>query len=300
MIGLSRFRCLAHRRRLVVASESALAFAPKDKPGKAMKDAGARQEAEEHLRVGLGLHDQEERQAKIHEHGKFSSSVDVQNGKIAGVSVKHLDRGDVPVTKYKTTKQMGGVPAGGVYFASPRRPDSYLGPPDAMHSSTTTTKRSSYWFPHDMILDGDTGDRVLPGVLRVPVRIGAARRLRARRKRLRDCWGRSTCHYTLSAPLAIEDAAFLRSVDNFGSVMVPERDGAALEDGDGVFLAMLADIRAAKRTVNPRPTSTRGEEAGCSPMHWPRPPRRGVQVCPMPDAQGSRPATSARSSKRRA
>src|SRR5262245_26052876 len=43
---------------------------------------------------------------KIQDHGKFSTYVDVQNGKISGVNVKHADRGDVPVTKYKSTKKM--------------------------------------------------------------------------------------------------------------------------------------------------------------------------------------------------
>jgi len=36
---------------------------------------------------------------KLESHGKFSASVDVSGGKIAGVQVKHDDLGDVPVTK---------------------------------------------------------------------------------------------------------------------------------------------------------------------------------------------------------
>ena len=47
---------------------------------------------------------------KFHEHGKFSAFANVQNGKIAGVSVTHAERGNVPVKKYKTTKKMAKGP----------------------------------------------------------------------------------------------------------------------------------------------------------------------------------------------
>src|SRR5262252_8038290 len=55
---------------------------------------------------------------KLQDHGKFSSSIDVQNGKIAGFKVKHSEKGDVPVTKYKSSKQMAMGSRPGVQFAS--------------------------------------------------------------------------------------------------------------------------------------------------------------------------------------
>ena len=43
---------------------------------------------------------------KIHANGKHSAFVQVSNGKVTGVKVRHADKGDVPVTKYKSKKKM--------------------------------------------------------------------------------------------------------------------------------------------------------------------------------------------------
>src|SRR5215468_8623937 len=40
--------------------------------------------------------------------------------------------------------------------------------------------------------------------------------------------------FVLRAPMKVEDSAFLRSLDNFGSVMVHGNDARILENGDGV------------------------------------------------------------------
>jgi len=100
-------------------------------------------------------------QHKIHEHGKFSTFVNVSNGKIAGVNVKHAERGDVPVTKYKTTKKMaqGQGPTGGVQFASLAFAQSqYVGTLWIGYAYIDDDGYEViYWFPYDMILDGDTG-----------------------------------------------------------------------------------------------------------------------------------------------
>ena len=49
----------------------------------------------------------------FHQNGKFTAAADVTNGKIAGLKVKHADKGDVPVKKYKTTKKMAELPSSG-------------------------------------------------------------------------------------------------------------------------------------------------------------------------------------------
>src|SRR5262245_4691694 len=55
--------------------------------------------------------------------------------------------------------------------------------------------------------------------------------------------------FVLPAPMKVEDSAFLRSLDSFGSIMVHGNDARILENGDGVFPAMLKDIAQAKSSV---------------------------------------------------
>jgi len=89
--------------------------------------------------------------------GEHTVSAKVTNGKIAGVSVKHSKKGDVPVKKYKTKKKM--AEAGGIRYASYTL---------AQYQDIGTTwigygfvddngDLQIYWFPYEMILDGDTG-----------------------------------------------------------------------------------------------------------------------------------------------
>src|SRR5438105_1346752 len=42
----------------------------------------------------------------IDKHGKHTATAQVVNGKIAGIKVKHSEKGDVPVKKVKTNKKM--------------------------------------------------------------------------------------------------------------------------------------------------------------------------------------------------
>ena len=76
---------------------------------------------------------------------------------IAGVSVKHSKKGDVPVKKYKTKKKMAQTE--GLRYASYNL---------AQYQDIGTTyigyafiddngDEQIYWFPYEMILDGDTG-----------------------------------------------------------------------------------------------------------------------------------------------
>ncbi len=96
-------------------------------------------------------------------------------------------------------------------------------------------------------------------------------------------------HYTLNEPLAVDDPAFLRSLDNFGSVMVGGNSAELLENGDGTFPAMLKDIREAQTSVNLELYIFMPDDAG-------RPfadamietSRRGVPVRLLVDAQGSK------------
>jgi hypothetical protein len=99
----------------------------------------------------------------IETHGKHTVSVNVKDGKVAGVHVKHSEKGDVPVKKYKTTKKMAmnTGESNGIVFASHR---SVL--PQIQDMGMTYIGYAYiddygdeiiYWFPYEMIYDGDTG-----------------------------------------------------------------------------------------------------------------------------------------------
>ena len=95
----------------------------------------------------------------IDKHGDNTVSVDVKDGKVAGMKVKHAKKGDVPVTKYKTSKKMAAADA--IHMVAY---DTML----AQAQSLGTTyigysyiddwgDEQIYWYPYEMIYDGDTG-----------------------------------------------------------------------------------------------------------------------------------------------
>ena len=94
----------------------------------------------------------------LEQKGDVTASVDVQNGKVAGVHAKHAKKGDLPVTKYKTDKK--------VVRNEPVNEEPRLIPVQLEYVGTTWIGYSYidddgyeeiYWFPYDMVLDGDTG-----------------------------------------------------------------------------------------------------------------------------------------------
>jgi ribosomal protein L21 len=93
----------------------------------------------------------------IHKKGAYTASVEVKDGKVAGVHVKHAKNGDVPVKKYKTNKNM--TQAAGHQFASfVSSQDQYIGTVWIGYSYVDEYgDETIYWFPYDMILDGITG-----------------------------------------------------------------------------------------------------------------------------------------------
>ena len=93
----------------------------------------------------------------IHKVGEHTVSAKVVDGKIAGVSVKHSKKGDVPVKKYKTKKKMAQTD--GIRNASYTLVQyqdlgwTYIGYAFIDDNGDEVI----YWFPYEMILDGDTG-----------------------------------------------------------------------------------------------------------------------------------------------
>ena len=95
----------------------------------------------------------------IHKEGPHTVSVDVVNGKIAGMHVKHEKKGMLPVKKYKTSKKMARND--GFHFASY---DGLLAQAQSLGTVYIGYSyiddygdEQIYWWPYEMILDGDTG-----------------------------------------------------------------------------------------------------------------------------------------------
>jgi hypothetical protein len=105
----------------------------------------------------LGEHIKTNGHHVIHKKGDYTASAEVKDGKVAGVHVKHATKGDVPVRKYKTNKNMGGADVH-QYASFYSVQDQYLGTVwigFAYYDDYGV--ETIYWFPYDMILDGITG-----------------------------------------------------------------------------------------------------------------------------------------------
>jgi hypothetical protein len=94
----------------------------------------------------------------IERKGAYTAAVDVKNGKIAGMHVKHDTKGEIPVKKYKTNKDMAKESGGFKTTAFIPVQAQYLGTTYIGYAYVDDFGNEQiYWFPYDMILDGDTG-----------------------------------------------------------------------------------------------------------------------------------------------
>ena len=93
----------------------------------------------------------------IDKKGDYTAAVDVQNGKIAGMKVTHATKGDIPVKKYKTNKKL--AQSADIHFAAfVKVQGTYVGTTYIGYSYVDEYGNEEiYWYPYDMILDGDTG-----------------------------------------------------------------------------------------------------------------------------------------------
>jgi hypothetical protein len=93
----------------------------------------------------------------LEKKGPHTVSVEVKDGKIAGMHVKHEKKGELPVTKYKTKRKL--AQAEGLHYASYLQvQDQYLGTTYIGYAYYDDYgDEYIYWDPYDMILDGDTG-----------------------------------------------------------------------------------------------------------------------------------------------
>lgn len=95
----------------------------------------------------------------LHKKGPHTASVEVKDGKIAGMTVTHDTKGNVPVKKYKANKKMAATD--GLHFVA------YSGMLAQAYSTGTTYigyayiddygDEQIYWWPYEMIYDPWTG-----------------------------------------------------------------------------------------------------------------------------------------------
>jgi len=96
--------------------------------------------------------------------GKNTVSVVVKGGKVAGVKVKHSERGDVLVKKYKTKTPEKLGQAGGTVMTFASYDPTLLAQTEDLGWTWIGYSfiddygdEQIYWFPYDMIYDGDSG-----------------------------------------------------------------------------------------------------------------------------------------------
>jgi hypothetical protein len=95
---------------------------------------------------------------EIHQKGKYHTVAEVKGGKIAGIHVRHEQKGDIPVTKYKTHKKMALVGGQTMYASLVLAQMQDMGTVYIGYSYIDDYgEAETYWFPYDMIVDGDTG-----------------------------------------------------------------------------------------------------------------------------------------------
>jgi uncharacterized protein with FMN-binding domain len=94
----------------------------------------------------------------IDHKGKYTATADVRNGKISGVRVKNSDKGNIPVKKYKTHKKMAQAARAHIVYASLSAQMEDMGTVYIGYAYVDDFGNEEiYWFPYDMIVDGDTG-----------------------------------------------------------------------------------------------------------------------------------------------
>src|SRR5713226_4934847 len=95
--------------------------------------------------------------------------------------------------------------------------------------------------------------------------------------------------YKFDHPFTVSDPAFRRSLDTFGTAMIPGNTAELLKNGDEIFPAMTAAIRQAQKTVNLETYIFQPDEAGRQFAEaMMDAARRGVEVRLLIDAWGSK------------
>lgn len=105
------------------------------------------------------LRDKSDGSHEIHHHGKYTASVEMRNGKIHAMHVRHPEKGEIALKKYKTSKKMALNPPGHVVYAS-MEPGMFqdLGTVYIGYSYVDDNGNEEiYWYPAEMVEDPYTG-----------------------------------------------------------------------------------------------------------------------------------------------
>ena len=163
--------CRLHRLAAATAfaglvAVSGFAFAPSDDRGRdhtgqahGTPSMGDQQRKDFSGKALLGDNIKRNGLHKLQDHGTYSASVNVYNGKITGMDVKRGARSSVSITKYKTANDMARVTASGVQLPSYFLPQSqYVGTMWIGYGFIDEGgDEYTYWFPYGMVDDGDAG-----------------------------------------------------------------------------------------------------------------------------------------------
>lgn len=143
----------------LVAINGSVLAQPKDKDQKEQKEQKVKQQKHHNGKDLVGDKIKQDGKHAFHQNGKNTAYADIKGGKIAGVTVTHAEKGNVPVKKYKSTTKMADATTFGI------QPVSFV-LAQATDLGTVWIGYSYfddygyeviYWFPYDMILDGATG-----------------------------------------------------------------------------------------------------------------------------------------------
>jgi hypothetical protein len=95
----------------------------------------------------------------IDHKGKFTTSVEMKNGKVHALHVRHSERGDIPVKKYRANKKIAlSTTAHVVYASMPAGQMEDMGTVYIGYSYIDDNgDEQIYWFPAEMIEDPYTG-----------------------------------------------------------------------------------------------------------------------------------------------
>jgi hypothetical protein len=90
---------------------------------------------------------------------KYTTSVEVKNGKITALHVRHSEKGDIPIKKYKTHRKMAENTSAHFIYADYRLAQLQdLGTEYIRYSYIDDEGNEEiYWFPAEEVYDGDTG-----------------------------------------------------------------------------------------------------------------------------------------------
>jgi hypothetical protein len=96
---------------------------------------------------------------ELEHKGKYTTSIDVKGGKIAALHVRHSEKGELPVKKYKTHRKMAAIGAPHLVYASFQLAQMQdLGTEYIGYSYVDDYGNEEiYWVPVEEVYDGDTG-----------------------------------------------------------------------------------------------------------------------------------------------